>query len=155
MVGYSIDLSNSVMNETTLTKRTTPLKITLSLMDAERWQVVLRRKRRVIRNGKMDTAGGQWNEKDEGIVSFYFSEFPDTHGAIEMHRAFEYYGNVVDVVIPQKRNKRGKRFGFVRFREVEDPRTFAIKLDNIIIGAKKIHVNIPRFQRVKHWQREN
>lgn len=31
---------------------------------------------------------------------------------------------------------------------------FAVKLDNIIIGAKKIHVNLPRFQREKHFMRE-
>lgn len=47
----------------------------------------------------------------------------------------------------------GKRFGFARLENVQDPRVFAVKLDNIIFGANKIHVNLPRFEREKHDER--
>lgn len=41
----------------------------------------------------------------------------------------------------------------MRFRKVNDSRMFAIKLDNIINGSNKIHVNIPRFNR--EWSERN
>lgn len=53
----------------------------------------------------------------------------------------------MEVVIPPRRDKHGKRFGFVRFHDVRKPEVFAEELDKIIIGAKKINVNLPRFQR--------
>lgn len=53
----------------------------------------------------------------------------------------------MEVVILPKRNKLGKFFGFVRFKEVEDERIFAVKLDNVIINGKKIHANLPCFNK--------
>lgn len=96
---------------------------------------------------RMDIAFRKGISKDVATVSYFFTHFPDTHGAKEMLGIFKLYGNVVEVVIPAKKDKRGKRFGFARFTNVEDPRLFATKLDNIIIGATKIYVNPPRFQR--------
>ncbi|GAU33402.1 hypothetical protein TSUD_20950 [Trifolium subterraneum] len=51
------------------------------------------------------------------------------------------------MVIPAKRDKGGRRFGFARFNGVKDVRRFGIELDNIIIGRDKIFVNPPRFHR--------
>ncbi|PNX61582.1 hypothetical protein L195_g060730, partial [Trifolium pratense] len=64
-----------------------------------------------------------------------------------MLNIFQHYGNIVEVVIPAKRDKGGRRFGFARFDQVKDVRRFGIELDNIIIGRDKIYVNPPRFQR--------
>ncbi|MCI58511.1 RNA-binding protein 25-like, partial [Trifolium medium] len=64
-----------------------------------------------------------------------------------MLNIFQHYGNIVEVVIPAKRDKGGRRFGFARFDQVKDVRRFGIELDNIIIGRDKIFVNPPRFQR--------
>lgn len=38
---------------------------------------------------------------------------------------------MVEVPIASRRNKVGKLFGFVRFKEVEDLRLLAILLDNV------------------------
>lgn len=51
------------------------------------------------------------------------------------------------MVIPSKVNRLGKRYGFVRFSKVEDARVLGIMLDNIMIDGKKIHANVPRFER--------
>lgn len=53
----------------------------------------------------------------------------------------------MEVVVPPKRNKFEKSFGFARFQEVGDERVFAVKLDNVLIDGRKIHVNLPRFER--------
>lgn len=50
-------------------------------------------------------------------------------------------------MIPPRRNKFGKRFGFTRFAEVVDGRILGVKLDNIVVDGKKIHVNLPRYAR--------
>lgn len=87
-------------------------------------------------------------------TTFYFSQFPEDHGAREMLRIFSLYGEAAEVVIPPKLDKLGRRFGFVRFWRIRDPDRFAIKLDNIIIGSTKIHVNCPRFNRDTSKQAE-
>ncbi|MCI20685.1 RNA-binding protein 25-like, partial [Trifolium medium] len=80
-------------------------------------------------------------------TSYYFSKIPDHFGAWEMFKVFKNYGNIQEVVIPAKKNRLGRRFGFARFVDVYDEKRFGIELDNIIIGRDKIFVNPHRFQR--------
>lgn len=49
------------------------------------------------------------------------------------------------MVIPPKRNKLWRRFRFARFKDVEESKLLAVKLDNVIIDGRKIHVNPLRF----------
>ncbi|XP_058763296.1 uncharacterized protein LOC131636700 [Vicia villosa] len=91
--------------------------------------------------------GGRQSNPGEKLSSFYFSAFPDRCKAIGMFKLFGCVGEVVEVVIPPRRNKFGRRFGFARFKEVMDERLVAVRLDNILIDGVKIHVNQPRFQR--------
>lgn len=67
--------------------------------------------------------------------------------ANELFELFSCNGNIVEVAISLRRNRFGKRFGFARFSEVESLRLLAVKLDNIQILGKKIHANLPRFDR--------
>lgn len=71
-----------------------------------------------------------------GDVSlFYISEFPDSTKAKDLHGLFDSIRKVVKVSITPRRNKVGKRFGFAKFKDVEDARLFAITLDNVQIGG--------------------
>lgn len=81
------------------------------------------------------------------VTSFFVSEFPDFYSAKNLFDLFGCSGNVVEVAISPRRNKFGKRSGFERFIDVDDGRLLAIRLDNIVIEGKKIHVNLPRFDR--------
>ncbi|MCI11293.1 hypothetical protein A2U01_0032393 [Trifolium medium] len=63
-----------------------------------------------------------------------------------MFIAFQYYEDIIEVIIPAKRDKGGRRFGFTRFDRITDSRRFEYELDNIIIGREKISVNLSRFQ---------
>ncbi|CAJ2644149.1 unnamed protein product [Trifolium pratense] len=89
------------------------------------------------------------------ITTYFFSDIPDSFGANAMFNVFQKYGDVVEVVIPAKRDKGGRRFGFARFDNVWDARRFGIELDNIIIGRDKIYANLSRFQRETGNRREN
>jgi hypothetical protein len=53
----------------------------------------------------------------------------------------------MEVLIPNKRNKYGKKFGFVRFRKLQNPEGLETRLDNIILGENKLHLNLPKFNR--------
>lgn len=98
---------------------------------------------------RMDTAWNVRGGSSHREVSFFFTRFSEDHGAKEMLRIFSLYGKALEVVIPPKRDKLGRRLGFVRFMEVREPEFFATKLNNIIIGSTKLYVNIPRFSRLQ------
>ncbi|XP_058777091.1 uncharacterized protein LOC131651443 [Vicia villosa] len=102
--------------------------------------------------GRWDTFpyGGRNRNSSSGkeVISMYISEFPEFYSARELFELFGCSGQVVEVAISPRRNKFGKRFGFARFIDVEDARTLAVRLDNIIIDGRKIHVYLPRFTRV-------
>ncbi|XP_058741851.1 uncharacterized protein LOC131614255 [Vicia villosa] len=83
----------------------------------------------------------------EVIVSIFFSEIPNRIRAKDIFELFGFHGDVVEVVIPPRKNKLGKRYGFARFVGVDDARILAVRLDNILIDRRKIHANIPRFER--------
>ncbi|PNX77072.1 hypothetical protein L195_g033033 [Trifolium pratense] len=93
------------------------------------------------------TAARTSRENSDNLTSYFFTAFPNSFGAKAMFNAFKYYGDIKEVVIPTKRDKGGRRFGFARFDRVVDTRRFETELDNIIIGRDKISVNLSRFQR--------
>lgn len=96
----------------------------------------------------MDVAPGPRKSGGGEVSSFYFTSFPDSWRARDLVRLFDQQGRVQEVVIPGRRNAQGRRFGFVRFLDVKEPDRLATILDNMFIEGMKIHVNIPRFQRV-------
>lgn len=53
-----------------------------------------------------------------------------------------------EVIIPPKRDDRGKRYGFAGFFEVQNAEVLTVELDNIFIGRRKLHVNLPKYEEV-------
>jgi hypothetical protein len=93
------------------------------------------------------TAKNSNKKKHENLTTYFFTDFPKTFGAKAMFNAFQYYGDIVEVVIPAKRDKGGRRFGFARFDQVRDVRGFEQELDKITIRRDKISINLSRFHR--------
>lgn len=93
--------------------------------------------------------GGRQLEGNDSLrsASIYFSEISERVNSRVIFGLLGCIGEIVEVVIPPKRNKLQKRFGFARFKEVEDVRMMAVKLDNVVIDKAKIHANPPRFER--------
>ncbi|GKD44031.1 RNA-directed DNA polymerase, eukaryota, nucleotide-binding alpha-beta plait domain protein [Tanacetum coccineum] len=52
--------------------------------------------------------------------SVFVTNFPDAYGSRDLWKLCETYGKVVDVFIPNRLSKAGKRFAFVRFIKVDD-----------------------------------
>nr|GEU86184.1 RNA-directed DNA polymerase, eukaryota, reverse transcriptase zinc-binding domain protein [Tanacetum cinerariifolium] len=78
-------------------------------------------------------------------TSFFVTNFPEQTTAKELWRLCKEYGNVIDVFIPNRRSKLGKRFGFVRFIKILDVVRLVNILCTIWIGKIKLHVNIAIF----------
>ena len=73
-----------------------------------------------------------WRDRPD-ITSFYFSHFPDYVREKDLWKIFQEWGKVWEVFIPTKRNKQGHRYGFVRFKGVEDGDRLERILDTIYI----------------------
>lgn len=116
------------------------------------WSKVERRRQKVKNEGcllrqKLYVAVGSVGRQVDNPLTFFFTNFPENFGAKEMLKIFQHYGKFSGVVIPAKRNRIGRRFGFTHALGVEDPRRFGVKLDNIFIGCDKIFVNLPKYER--------
>jgi hypothetical protein len=118
------------------------------------WKTVNRRRSAKQLIPDIATSGRNFRGDHSRETTYFFTDIPDSFGAKAMLNVFQNYGNIIEVVIPAKKDKRGRRFGFARFVNVRDTRSFGLYLDTIIIGRDKIRVNLPRFQRDKGVQRE-
>nr|GEV38418.1 RNA-directed DNA polymerase, eukaryota, nucleotide-binding alpha-beta plait domain protein [Tanacetum cinerariifolium] len=79
--------------------------------------------------------------------SIYVTNFPETCSARDIWRVCSDYGTVVDVFIPFKKSKAGKRFTFVRYIKFNDFDRLVENLCTIWIGHFHIHANVARFHR--------
>lgn len=99
--------------------------------------------------------GGVWDiavgskkmEPEMKILSFSITEFGDKWKARDLLFEMKDLGEVVEVVIPPKQDRKGRRYGFVRFANVVEEKLLAIKLHSLILDGRKMFANLPRFQR--------
>ncbi|GJY44030.1 RNA-directed DNA polymerase, eukaryota [Tanacetum coccineum] len=81
--------------------------------------------------------------------SVFISNFPDDCSSRDLWKVCSGYGTVVDVFIPNKRSKAGKRFAFVRFIKVLNFDRLIENLKTIWIGRFHLSANPARFERPK------
>ncbi|KAJ4834566.1 hypothetical protein Tsubulata_046951 [Turnera subulata] len=69
----------------------------------------------------------KWNRKQiqniikhQFVTKLYIENLPLQWTAVELHFILSKFGEVIDVYIPFKRTRKGKRFGFVRFKACYD-----------------------------------
>ncbi|GJU22463.1 RNA-directed DNA polymerase, eukaryota [Tanacetum coccineum] len=79
--------------------------------------------------------------------SIFVTNFPDNTTSKDLWEACQGYGNVVDVFIPNRKSKAGKRFAFVRFIKVVDVDRLVGNLCTLWIGRMHLHANVVRFER--------
>ncbi|GKD38181.1 RNA-directed DNA polymerase, eukaryota, partial [Tanacetum coccineum] len=96
------------------------------------------------------TMPAQRSNEDQAVrisKSIFVTNFPDNLGSKELWKVCEGYGKVIDVFIPNRRSKAGKRFAFVRFIRVNDLDRLVGNLCTIWIGRFHLHANVARFER--------
>lgn len=90
---------------------------------------------------------GYFQYQDKTTTPFFFAHFPDSLNNSDLRKLFERFGRVGDVFVPRKRDKRGRRFGFVKFKEVENETELGRRLEKVRWGDVKLKVNRVRFGR--------
>nr|GEX93135.1 hypothetical protein [Tanacetum cinerariifolium] len=82
-------------------------------------------------------------------TSVFVSNFLEGYAAKDLWKVCNDYGTVVDVFIPIKKSKVGKRFTFVRFIKVINLDRLIANLNTIWIGRFHLFANRIRFERPK------
>ncbi|GLT52598.1 hypothetical protein SLA2020_259300 [Shorea laevis] len=65
----------------------------------------------------------------EQATTFFFYDFPEDRLAKDLWFSFWSYGKVADVYIPTRRDRRGRRFGFVRMLGLSDVKEMEERLN--------------------------
>ncbi|KAL8552147.1 hypothetical protein ACS0TY_001001 [Phlomoides rotata] len=87
-----------------------------------------------------------WNP-NRGCVTYFFVNFPEDCSVESMFNMFSTVGVVRDVFIPNKRNKKGQRYGFLRFGSSINRDMVEKELNNIWFGSFKLRANLSKFER--------
>ncbi|PWA43309.1 hypothetical protein CTI12_AA536690 [Artemisia annua] len=79
--------------------------------------------------------------------SIFVTNFPDSVSSRDLWRECSVYGTVVDVFIPSKKSKAGKRFAFVSFIKVFNLDRLVKNLCTLWIGRYHLFAKLARFDR--------
>ncbi|GKE07426.1 RNA-directed DNA polymerase, eukaryota [Tanacetum coccineum] len=79
--------------------------------------------------------------------SIFVTNFPDDTTSKVLWSVCQTYGTVVDVYIPNRKSKAGKRFTFVHFIKVDNVDRLVGNLCTLWIGRMHLHANVVRFER--------
>ncbi|GKA29345.1 RNA-directed DNA polymerase, eukaryota, partial [Tanacetum coccineum] len=79
--------------------------------------------------------------------SVFVTNFTDTFGYRDLWKLCESYGKVIDVFIPNRLSKAGKRFAFVRFIRVTNMDQLIGNLCTLWAGRFHLHANAVRYER--------
>ncbi|GJV26539.1 RNA-directed DNA polymerase, eukaryota [Tanacetum coccineum] len=79
--------------------------------------------------------------------SIFITNFPPTLSAKDLWSTCSQYETVLDVYIPLKVTKNGKRFAFARFNKVNDVDLLIRNLRSVWLGSFHLFANVARFNR--------
>lgn len=68
-----------------------------------------------------------------------------------MYHEFKELGKIDEVFIRSRKSIWEKKYGFVKFFNVNDERMLEMKLDNIFLDGRKIFANLPKYGRKVKW----
>ncbi|XVF18378.1 hypothetical protein REPUB_Repub11eG0016200 [Reevesia pubescens] len=88
------------------------------------------------------------------VTSMFVNNIPNQVHWRWLWNIFSNHGDVVDVFIPKKRSKSGRRYGFVRFSNHPDALKVINRLNGVWLLNSRIGVNFARFKgRTSYWRK--
>lgn len=84
---------------------------------------------------------------DMFATSFFFTNLPEGFKVSELYTIFWRFGKVGEVYVPLKADRYGRRFGFVKFLEVEDEVELGSRLEEAWLGETRLKVQKAKFGR--------
>ncbi|MCI06753.1 RNA recognition motif, partial [Trifolium medium] len=97
--------------------------------------------------GSRSRPRGYVHRLDQVSTSFFFTNFPEDVKVVDLWPRFAHFGRVGEVYIPNKVDKQGHRFGFVKFRDVSDATDLLRRISNIWVDSFKLRVNLAKFRK--------
>ncbi|GKV12444.1 hypothetical protein SLEP1_g23583 [Rubroshorea leprosula] len=96
----------------------------------------------------------EWFKRDKGglskgllkqTTSFFIANFPEEWKQKDMWKEFKKYGRVIQIYIANKNDKWGRKFGFVRFLNIRNPREMELNLSKIQVGDRRLQANLAMY----------
>ncbi|KAK8665388.1 hypothetical protein V6N13_005557 [Hibiscus sabdariffa] len=88
------------------------------------------------------------------IITLYVNNIAEKLHRKGLWFAFGRHGEVLDAFIADKRNKEGRKFGFIRTSNNSDANRMIERLNNFYLFGSKITVSVARHQsRKSYWRR--
>ncbi|XP_035834168.1 serine/arginine-rich splicing factor 12-like [Helianthus annuus] len=103
-------------------------------MEDEEWETVIRKKGKEI-------------EVEDPSTTIFLANLPDEVSDKEIWLEIKRCGYLSDVYFPRKRDLKGKRFAFARFKKIRDISKLVQALNNVWFGDKRVKANVSKFQR--------
>ncbi|KAI3751195.1 hypothetical protein L2E82_22242 [Cichorium intybus] len=92
-------------------------------------------------------------QEDEDIkkiaTTFFVGNLPANCTTSMIWRDLMKYGKIVDVYMPEKRERSGGVFAFVRFIRIHKVKEMEDTLNNVMIGGRKLKANIAKYARLQ------
>ncbi|KAL4590769.1 hypothetical protein LXL04_003712 [Taraxacum kok-saghyz] len=111
--------------------------------DGGGWRIVTRRKN--LRNG-----GDNMKE-----TSIFIANIPEDCTTVILWKIFKSFGRMVDAYIPYRKNKGGKKFGFLKFIHVNDSRTLVDNINATKIDGMRIEANVSLYPKRRQPNMQN
>lgn len=90
---------------------------------------------------------------NEKFINMYVTNFPEDWDEPALKDILQRsVGKVINVTIPKKRAKNGKRFAFVRFQKERDEATLISRAKTVWIGLNRLLANVARFDKIGDYK---
>ncbi|KAE8666873.1 putative ADP-ribosylation factor GTPase-activating protein AGD6 [Hibiscus syriacus] len=91
-----------------------------------------------------------------GCFTLFIKNLPEKIHWKRLGSLFCTHGHVIDAFIPNKRNSKGVRFGFIRFATIEESRKAISKMNGAHIYDSKIRVSLAKYKpRQSYWRKSS
>ncbi|KAK9070299.1 hypothetical protein SSX86_010699 [Deinandra increscens subsp. villosa] len=84
----------------------------------------------------------EYRKKETKETSFFMCGFPDTIMVADFWRTFKPVGNLTDVYVARRKRYNKENYGFLRFKNVQDPAEMERRIKNTLIRGHNINANV-------------
>ncbi|KAE8712470.1 White-brown complex protein 11 [Hibiscus syriacus] len=109
-----------------------------------------------VHDGIRESITKECNVDKYGCYTLFVENLPENIHWKRLVSFFCSHGQVIDAFIPNKRNAKGVRFGFIRFASIEEARRETSKMNGSYIDGSKIGVSFAKFKpRQSYWRKSS
>ncbi|KAE8690044.1 hypothetical protein F3Y22_tig00110929pilonHSYRG00033 [Hibiscus syriacus] len=109
-----------------------------------------------VHEGTKESTTKGYNNDKYGCYTIFVENLPEKIHWKRLGALFCSHGHVLDAFIPNKRNSKGVRFGFIRFASIEEARRAISKMNGSHIDGRKIGVSFAKFKpRHSYWRKSS